>query len=596
MAEAKKSGGYRKILDIRQWLYKETGVQGLYLQLWSLLSVLFTLLVMILIPRAGILIAGLLHLGGHVALQLWTAKASTSKYRFSPKSFFTSKKLINYAAFVQFCYHSIALVLAWSASRIGDLPYYLLYAGNALIVLSYAPVYFTLNSKKNQVDRGIMEVVSKNGRKKYRPLNVYRGFFPGLLSWVDALVWASAVVIFINSLVFQLYQIPSESMVPELYVGSRVFTVKTFTNPEIPLSLVRIPVTAGINRFDQYVISNPRFNYKKEEVLKDFLHNFLYMISFTLIKNPKLDQYGEVIADPLIKRLIGLPGEQLMMVDDTVYVRSRDGGDFRKLAGDELHAYNFSTNVVADARRIERPVINPVVKKAVLDWDTQKNEAEALLSAKTQRWLSYFDQLPELWQRYEYDPARLPRAVLSNLSFSIEANTIFSDKIMAAYLYWALSDNANFMRELEGFLTGWKASAGPSSLYQDNALHTNLLFKYKFMEALEAFSESFFPESNANWQEPVRELNSCTQTYIQYYFDWRNFAPFPADDFLLEGEYFLMGDNRYNSIDFRHWDHHDSRIRPLYAKDAYSLLYSSYQKLFTLEESRIKGKALFSVF
>ena len=71
-----------------------------------------------------------------------------------------------------------------------------------------------------------------------------------ILEWADALVQAACLVLLINLFFFQLYAIPSESMVPEFMVGDRVIVVKTPSGPKFPLSamimgsLFSLPKTA----------------------------------------------------------------------------------------------------------------------------------------------------------------------------------------------------------------------------------------------------------------------------------------------------------------------------------------------------------------
>ena len=44
--------------------------------------------------------------------------------------------------------------------------------------------------------------------------------------------------------------------------------------------------------------------------------------------NLNKDENGEMKADPLVKRITGLPGEQLVMQDGVLYVRTKDSDEF----------------------------------------------------------------------------------------------------------------------------------------------------------------------------------------------------------------------------------------------------------------------------
>ena len=71
-------------------------------------------------------------------------------------------------------------------------------------------------------------------RKKRFAERRKKGFLHGALEWVDALGFAAILVILIQTFVFQLYEIPSESMVPAFLIKDRPFTAKLDAGPACP--------------------------------------------------------------------------------------------------------------------------------------------------------------------------------------------------------------------------------------------------------------------------------------------------------------------------------------------------------------------------
>ena len=79
-------------------------------------------------------------------------------------------------------------------------------------------------------------------------------------------------------------------------------------------------------------------------------------------------------------------------------------------------------------------------------------------------------------------------------------------------------------------------------------------------------------------------------------YDERNFPEFPAGDaYLGPTQYFAMGDNRYNSLDFRYRTGNFS-IKPLDPADPSSVLYYSNIDPFALDLRFIEGYALFRIW
>jgi len=570
----------------RTWFLANFSVEPLFFRIWSAVAGAFSLFLVAISPAIPVKILSVLFAAGIVGINALLARSHARADSYGPKQFAAVKKSANYFALAVFCFHSVALIFSWSAGKLDDFSYYVVYAVALACSATYLPVFLALVNKRNQEKHGLLESFQKGGRTRYRQVKLYSGPVPWVLSWVDAFVWAATLVIFVNSLFFQLYQIPSESMVPELYVGTRVFTVKTLTNPEIPLSLVKFPWVTGMNRYNQVVLNNPRYETKKERAVQDFVGNFLYMLSFTLIKNDKFDDNGSQIADPLIKRLIGLPGEKLMMVDDVVMVKTKDDARFKPLQGDSAFAYNLKSSRAVDRRRIQSLILTEDRVSKLKAWDEEKKAftfSDAV--AKLQAWR---DGLAA--GKIPASSGSIPATV--KVKFHFDARQALTPAELDAYAAWFRTDRKGFLAELDAFLFSWKSSPAPGSAFEENALKVDLLFKLKLADVLGKALAS----GTAATEMDVGALNDFAFNYVQNFFDSRNFAPFPAGDaYLAKDEYFFLGDNRYNSLDCRNWSSLGRR-KPLSALDPRSLEYISIAEAFSVKAGYIRGLALFAAF
>lgn len=201
-----------------------------------------------------------------------------------------------------------------------------------------------------------------------------------VMSWVDAIVFALIAVYFVNIYLFQNYQIPSSSLEKSLLVGDFLYVSKVSYGPRVPNTPLSMPLaqhTLPIVNTKSY-IEFPQWSYKRVKgfgkvKLNDIVvfnfpagdtvalaqqqldfyslamregrrmyPNRVQMDSLTqdeqtivlnhyynagrnlILSNPKA--YGKVVTRPVdrrenyVKRCVGLPGDSLSIVDRQVYV------------------------------------------------------------------------------------------------------------------------------------------------------------------------------------------------------------------------------------------------------------------------------------
>lgn len=140
---------------------------------------------------------------------------------------------------------------------------------------------------------------------------------------VEIVVVAFLLAFVIKVFVFELYKIPSGSMVPTLLVGDRIVVVKVVYGPRLPFINVRLPGFREPKIGDIVVFKAP------DDPTKSFIKRFVAGPGETVeIKGGKLIVNGKVVEDPPAFRRVyyynrgdyGLEGRPVAVPKDSYFV------------------------------------------------------------------------------------------------------------------------------------------------------------------------------------------------------------------------------------------------------------------------------------
>jgi signal peptidase I len=130
-----------------------------------------------------------------------------------------------------------------------------------------------------------------------------------IVDWVDAFLWAAGVVLLINQYLFQLYQIPSGSMIDTLLIQDRVFVNKIIYGPELLPGTLKVPSPIKPERNEIIIFENP--SYISRGVGFDVLQRIIFMLTLSLVDIDK-DENGMPKPHFLIKRAVGVGGDRFI--------------------------------------------------------------------------------------------------------------------------------------------------------------------------------------------------------------------------------------------------------------------------------------------
>ncbi|MCR5289497.1 MAG: signal peptidase I [Treponema sp.] len=459
----------------------------------------------------------------------------------------------------------------------------------AITVLSFIILYHLDTKRLDKINpEWKQQVVDFQKNKKKGAFYI----FAELIDWIDALIQAVCMVLLIQIFVVQLYQIPSESMVPEFLINDRVIVFKTISGPKFPLSDFGIPVLRSYKRGNIVVFRNPHYQIDRKSEIRTVVSQLVYMLTFTKV-NLNVDEQGGPKADPLVKRITGEPGEQLVMQDGTLYARTSNSS-FKPVEQESTWAaWNLNALDSETKRKVQTIPVPEDIYQQMLKCEKERRELDIEVTKKECRDLanqfaalvvsihptsisSSISNLFSAADLYEYNLFRDTVTFTRKLATSIGGVQWFT----AFMTDWI--DKVTPYTDTQGQITGDRLVGG--DIYSDANFKLNLLIKLtlgrmvvsnmKIMAGLNTPSDESVVTERNELIEKASRLHA-TVTIL----DLRNMPVFPAnkDDgspqYIPQNCYFMMGDNRFNSLDMRH--SYEDVLTKLTPYDTYSVTYVS---------------------
>jgi signal peptidase I len=573
---------------------------------------------------AGLAADAVLAIGVALSLKYYLLGDTASGYR-------GYKAFVGYGVFFTYVAQGIA-PYSWRETIVNGAP--LISNARAIFgwiwaLVATAPamaLYVKVSSNAWRVELGVMTKRDVGAKVRYKtPKPKTAG--GKVLDNVDAVVQAVIMVAVIHAVLFQLYVIPTESMVPKFLVGDRVIVTKAQSGPRIPMSPLTLPALSEPKRGDIIVYDNP-FS-PKPNALRRMVNTVCFYLSFSFL-NLDLDSSGQPRVGTVVKRLIGMPGDKLLMVDDVVYRKTKDGPDWKVLEEDRAWAHtDLYKEKSATVKKIREMTMEEGTRKAFDQVDGyKKSRSVSEMADELKKARAPFDglsaarllaSLGEQGKSYLKDSERnswgfFDAEVHSNGLASLYRTRALTMRYDVGLFLYSVSDQSR----LEGLVSYLSLPEYPSGMnvYDESSAKLNAYIKavqaerwayylglvqkgdFKTLAGISQSQGNEGPVSMSvlNGQGPVFVKWGILYYYMMYY-DRRNFPEFPVgDQYIPADRYFLMGDNRYNSLDFRY--NHDNRYYGLAldAKDPQSIVYQSTIEMNTLDKKNILGKVLVTLW
>ena len=343
-----------------------------------------------------------------------------------------------------------------------------------------------------------------------------------LLDWLDAIIFAVVVVTFINTFFFQAFKIPSSSMESSLYTGDHLFVSKLAYGPKMPQTPLTIPFTHNVIGSKESYSTLIQSDYRRLKGFGSVKTGDYVVFAFphgdtVLVQAPAEDYYrlarvygsqyvienfGPIKVRPsdkkdhYVKRCVAVAGDTLEIRNGNVYVNSQ--------AQEIWPGVQNSYTVVTNGQKINQKNLDKLgINTSELMYDPTLPGYRAMpLTAEMLETIKTYSAVDTLMQNVDTYPADSPDSYLTIFPFARD--------------YKWTKDN---------FGPLWIPSKGATvELTTANLpLYERIITSYEG-HTLEVKDGVIYIDSE----------EAQNYTFAQDY-------------------YFMMGDNRHNSLDSRYW-------------------------------------------